>query len=283
VNELDSKVALVTGAGSPRGIGRAIVEALARMGARIVATDVEDPEPDVIHEVLGYKHGAKQGLDDTVAAAKALGVDARAIRADISDPEQVEELVTQAEKAFGRVDILVNVAGGSWGSNRVGEYEPEQWLDTIKVNLYGTFLTTRFVLPVFERQRGGVIVNVASIAAARACEMVSAYSAAKAGVVALTRDVAIEYGPQGIRANAVLPGDIQTDFLAMDFRGSATLLGLPEEKVVQQATEASPLKRLGAPNDVAELVAFLCTDRASYLTGLAIPVTGGKELPWRPL
>jgi NAD(P)-dependent dehydrogenase (short-subunit alcohol dehydrogenase family) len=251
------------------------------MGSRIVASDVEEPLPDVIHEVLGYKHGAKQGLDDTVAAAQALGVEAIAIRADITVPEDVEQLVAQAEDAFGRIDSLVNVAGGSWGSNRVGEYEPEQWLDTIKVNLFGAFLTSRYVLPIFEKQRGGVIVNVASIAAERACEMVSAYSAAKAGLVALTRDIAVEYGPQGIRANAVLPGDIQTDLLAMEFKGMATMMGVAEDRIVEQAVAASPLRRLGIPADVAELVAFLCTDHASFLTGLAIPVTGGKELPWR--
>ncbi|MFA6243553.1 MAG: SDR family NAD(P)-dependent oxidoreductase [Candidatus Hydrogenedentales bacterium] len=281
MKDFENKVALVTGAGSPRGIGRAVVETLARMGSRIVASDVEEPLPDVIHEVLGYKHGAKQGLDDTVAAAQALGVEAIAIRADITVPEDVEQLVAQAEDAFGRIDSLVNVAGGSWGSNRVGEYEPEQWLDTIKVNLFGAFLTSRYVLPIFEKQRGGVIVNVASIAAERACEMVSAYSAAKAGLVALTRDIAVEYGPQGIRANAVLPGDIQTDLLAMEFKGMATMMGVAEDRIVEQAVAASPLRRLGIPADVAELVAFLCTDHASFLTGLAIPVTGGKELPWR--
>lgn len=283
MRDLEGKVALVTGAGSPRGIGRAIVEALARLGARIVASDVEDPLPDVIHDVLGYKHGAKQGLDDTIAAAVALGVEAIAVRADVSVPESVEQLVERAEKAFGRIDILVNVAGGSWGSQRAGEYDPDQWLDTVNVNLYGTFLTMRHVLPVFEKQRGGIIVNIAAIAAHRACPMSSAYSAAKAGVVALTRDVAVEYGPQGIRANAVLPGDIQTDYLSMEFKGAATLLGCPDEKVKSAAVAASPLRRLGSPRDVAEVVAFLCTDRASYLTGLAIPVTGGKELPWRPL
>ncbi|MBX7258008.1 MAG: SDR family oxidoreductase, partial [Candidatus Hydrogenedentes bacterium] len=197
MRDLEGKVALVTGAGSPRGIGRAIVEALARLGARIVASDVEDPLPDVIHDVLGYKHGAKQGLDETVAAAQALGVEAVAFRADICVPEDVEQLVANAASAFGHIDILVNVAGGSWGSQRVGEYEPDQWLDTLKVNLYGTFLTTRYVLPLFEKQRGGVVINIAAIAAERACEMVSAYSAAKAGVVALTRDIAVEYGPQG--------------------------------------------------------------------------------------
>ena len=245
VGEFDGKVALVTGAGSPRGMGRAIVEALARGGARIVASDVATARPDVLQEIMGYKYGADQGLDDTVAAARQLGVEAMAIRADVTLPDEVEALVNGAVKAFGRLDILVNVAGGSWGSNRVSDYEPEQWMDTIKVNLFGTFLTTRAALAAFERQGGVVIVNIASIAAARAHEMVSAYSASKAGVVALTRDVAAEYGPQGVRANAVLPGDIDTDMLAMEFKGMATLHDVSVEKVAEDSSNATPLRRLG--------------------------------------
>ncbi len=281
VSELDGRVAIVTGAGSPRGMGRAIVEALARGGARIVASDVGTPQPDVLHEIMGYKYGADQGLDSTVNAAKALGVDAIAVRADVTNPEEVEALIVAAVGTFKRIDILVNVAGGSWGSNRVGEYEPEHWLETIKVNLFGTFLTTRYALPVFERQGGGVIVNIASVAAIRAHEMVSAYSAAKAGVIAFTRDVANEYGPQGVRANAILPGDIDTELLAMEFKGMATLHEKSVEEVAAESAGATPLRRLGLPTDVADLVAFLCSDRSSFLTGLAIPVTGGKELPFR--
>ncbi len=281
MKELEGRVAIVTGAGSPRGMGRAIVEALAREGAAIVASDVAAVEPDPIMEMTGYAYGADQGLDQTLDAAQGLGVPAIAVRADVTSPEDVERLVAEAVKAFGRLDILVNVAGGSWGSNRVGDYEPDQWLKTIRVNLFGAFLTTKFCLPHFEAQGKGAIVNIASVAAIRAHDMVSAYGASKAGLVQFTRDVAFEYGPSGVRANAVLPGDINTDMLAMEFRGMAMLSGASEEDLAEQSAALTPLRRLGQPGDVAELVAFLASDRASFLTGLAIPVTGGKELPFR--
>lgn len=280
MNELEGRVAVVTGAGSPRGIGRAVVEALARQGANIVATDVATPEPDVIMQALGYEYGASQGLNDTADAARKLGADALAVCADVTSPADVEAMVNAAKDRFGHVDVLVNVAGGSWGSNRVGDYEPDMWLKTLHVNLYGTFLTTKYCLPLLEVQ-GGVIVNIASIAALRSHDMVSAYGAAKAGVVQFTRDVANEYGPQGIRANAVLPGDIQTDMLDMEFKGVAMLSDSTPEDVAAKSAEGAPLRRLGKPHDVANVVAFLCSDRASFLTGLAVPVTGGKELPFR--
>jgi NAD(P)-dependent dehydrogenase (short-subunit alcohol dehydrogenase family) len=281
MGELSGRVAIVTGAGNPRGIGRAIAEALAAAGADLCVSDIAKGDPDAVMEALGYQFGADQGLDETTSAVREQGVDALAVAADVTQPEEVEQLVKQALQHFGQLDILVNVAGGSWGSNRVGEYEPEHWLKTLHVNLYGAFLTTRACLPQFENQGRGVIVNIASVAAIRSHEFTSAYSAAKAGLVQFTRDVATEYGPQGIRANAILPGDIDTDLLKMEFRGMSALLGMSEEEVAEMSSSGTPLRRLGQPQDVAHLAAFLCSDRASFLTGLAIPVTGGKELPFR--
>lgn len=281
MKELEGRVAIVTGAGSPRGMGRAICEALAGLGARIVASDLDKPSPDPVQQALGYEYGADQGLDETVEAARQVGVEAIGVRANVTEPDDVKQLVAQAIDAFGQLDILVNVAGGTWGSNRIADYDPGQWLDTLKVNLFGIFLTTKFALPHLEAQGKGAIVNIASIAAERYHEMMSAYSASKAGVVAFTREVAAEYGPKGVRANAVLPGDIQTDMYAMECKGVAMLHGTSEEEVVKASAESTPVRRIGHPADVAELVAFLCTDRASFLTGLAIPVTGGKELPFR--
>ncbi|NIA15004.1 MAG: SDR family oxidoreductase [Nitrospiraceae bacterium] len=280
MKELEGKVAIVTGAGSPRGMGRATCEALADMGARIAASDLGNPEPDPVQQALGYAYGAGQGLDETVESAKALGVDAIGIRADVTSPEEVESLVAQTVDALGRLDIVVNVAGGTWGSNTVQDYDPAHWLNTIKVNLFGTFLTTKFALPRFEAG-GGCIVNIASIAAERSLEMASAYGAAKAGIVQFTKDVAVEYGPQGVRANALLPGDIRTDLYAMECKGNAMLRGITEDEFIAECATLTPLRRIGLPKDVADVVAYLCTDRAAYLTGLAIPVTGGRELPLR--
>ena len=173
---LQGRTALVTGAASPRGMGRAIVETLAAQGACVAASDIARPEPDPVMEALGYQYGAKQGLEETVAAARERGAEAEAICADVASPEDVEALVAQTVARFGGVDILVNVAGGSWGSNRVGGYDPEQWLRTVRVNLYGPFLTTRFSLPHMEKAGKGVIINIASVAAIRTHEMLSAYA-----------------------------------------------------------------------------------------------------------
>ena len=280
MKELEGKVAIVTGAGSPKGIGRAVVEALAREGARIVATDIGKSDPDPVMEALGYDYGASRGLSETVAAAEGLGVEAAGIEADITNEEDVAALVKQTRDRFGGVDILVNVAGGAWGSNRVADYEADQWMKTVKVNLFGTFLMTRACLGIMEN-KGGSIVSISSIAATRAHEMMSAYGASKAGIAQLMRDVAVEYGPQGVRANALLPGDIQTDMLEMELKGMGMMLGSTPEEMAEMSASSTPLRRLGLPQDVAELAAFLCSDRASWLTGLAIPVTGGKHLLFR--
>jgi len=279
--DLKGKCAIVTGCASPGGIGRAIVEALAVQGVNVCCSDIAAPQPDFLMEAMGYTYGAEQGLSATVDAAKSHGVHALAVTADVTDAEQVEAMVKQAHAQLGRIDILVNVAGGSWGSNRVAEYEPQEWLKTLHINLYGTFLTIKFALGYMENQGSGAIVNIASIAAERSHDMVSAYGAAKAGVVQFTRDVATEYGPSGIRANALLPGDINTDMLKMEFRGMGMLLEMGEDEVAALSAQSTPLRRLGEAKDVANTAVFLCSDAASFLTGLAIPVTGGKQLPFR--
>lgn len=278
---LAGKVAVVTGAGSPRGMGRAIVEALAAEGVHIAASDVGSPEPDPLMQMMDYRYGADEGLDATVEAAKALGVEAIGVRADVSDPEEVEALIAATASRLGGPDILVNVAGGSWGSNRTGDYDPEQWMKTVEINLFGTFLTTHYALPKMEAQGWGSIVNIGSMAAVRSHPMLSAYGAAKAGVAQFTRDVATEYGPQGIRANCLLPGDIRTDMFAMECKGMAMMLGMSEDEVAQLSAETAPLKRLGEVADIAGLVVFLCSKQASFLTGLSIPVAGGKDLPFK--
>jgi len=279
--ELAGRTAIVTGAGSPRGMGRAIVEALAGMGANIVASDTPRPAPDPVMEALAYRYGAGEGLEQSVAAAKANGVDAIAAPGDITDAGDMKGLANAAMDAFGRIDILVNVAGGSWGSNRITDYEPEDWMKTIRTNLFGTFLATQACLQIMENQGAGAIVNIASIAGARAHEMLSAYGASKAGIVQFTRDIAFESGPKGVRANALLPGDIDTDMYRMEARGYAMMHGATEDDFIAQSATTTPVGRIGLPRDVADLTAFLCTDRAAFLTGLAVPVTGDRELPFR--
>ncbi len=279
---LKDKVALVTAAGSPLGMGRAIIDALTSEGVHIIACDMspEEDEGGVPMMGLGGDPVAR-GLSEAVTAAKAKGVDAIEARADFSEPDEVEALILRARSHFGQVDLLVNVAGECWGANRVGEYDVDAWRRTMDVNLYGVFLTTRYVLPLMEERGGGCIVNVSSIAAERSHPMLSAYGAAQAGVAQFTRDVATEYGASGIRANAILAGDIRTDAFAKECKGMAALLGMSGEEVAQMSAETAPLRRLGDVADVARLVLFLASDAASFLTGLCVPVTGGRELPFK--
>lgn len=278
MGELDGRVAIVTGAGNPRGMGRAIALHLASQGARIVVSDVAAASPDELQQALGYSYGAALGLEGTVQEVKERGSEAVAVEGDVTDPVDVERVVQAAVETFGRIDILVNVAGGAWGSALISDYDPDLWMKTLKVNLFGAFLTTKFALPHLAGSGHGAIVNISSVAAIRPGEYTSAYDASKAGLVALTRSVAVEWGPQGVRANALLPGDIQTDLLSFEYRAVGMLMGTGEEDVAKRSAEATPVRRLGGTADVAELVGFLCSDRAAYLTGLAIPVTGGREL-----
>ena len=279
--ELAGRTAIVTGAGSPRGMGRAIVETLAGMGANIVASDTPRPAPDPVMEALQYKYGADEGLEETVAAAKERGVEAIAAPGDITDQDDMKGMAKTAMDTFGRIDILVNVAGGAWGSNRITDYDPEDWMKTIRTNLFGTFLATNACLQFMENQGAGAIVNIASIAGVRSLEMLSAYGASKAGIIQFTRDIAVESGPKGVRAYALMPGDIDTDMYRMEARGYAMMHGETEENFIAKSAGSTPMGRIGLPSDIAELTAFLCTDRAAFLTGLVIPVTGGKELAFR--
>lgn len=278
---LKDKVALVSGAGSPGGLGAAIVDALAEEGVHIFACDMAPEQDDDAPPSMLAADPIAQGLGEGVAAAKARGVDAISARADLSEPEEVEALVARARNHFGQVDILVNVAGGSWGANRVGEYDVDAWRRTMEVNLYGVFLMTREILPMMEQQGGGAIVNVSAIAALRSHPMASAYGAAQAGVAQFTRDVAAEYGPLGVRANAILAGDIRTGAYLAECTGMASLLGMSAEEVAQMSAETAPLRRLGEPGDVARLAVFLASKASSFLTGLCIPATGGRELPFK--
>ena len=273
---LEGKVALITGAGSPNGMGQAIALRLAKGGANIVVSDIEKGEPDPIQKNFGYEFGAFKGLDAAVSKIETLGRKAIAITADVTKSEDVKALVKSAKKHFGRIDILVNVAGGAWGPALIKDYEESAFIKTFDVNMFGTFRMCKYALPYIIRKKG-TIINISSIAATQAGEYFSAYSASKAAVKIFTETLAIEYGPRGLRAFALLPGMIETDMGDFELKATSSGLNIPLEEVIKMYTEATPLRCFGKPMDVANLVAFLCSDEASFLTGLSIPVTGGLE------
>ena len=245
--DLQDRVVVVTGAG--RGIGRTIAETFAQDGASVVALDV--------------------GADDLArleADLSARGATVAPMRCDVRDAAAVDAVVSRAMQRFGRVDVLINNAGINV-EGRLEELDAAAWDRCFEVNVRGTFTTCRAVAPVMKQQRSGRILNAASFAAIVPSIGASAYAASKAAVVQFTRTIAGELGPWGITANSYAPGMIPT---AMN--GFAELDPTEQAKKLDTLT----LRRWGAAQDVANLLCFLASDLASYITGTLVDVSGGK-------
>ena len=246
----DGKVVLITGAG--RGIGREIALAFGTQGAIIAANDI-----------------TPINLDETISQLEAVGAVAKDFVTDISKKMPVQSMVAQVLDQWERIDILVNNAGVEPHAPLL-ELDAWDWQRTLDVNLSGAFYTTQSVGRVMREQGAGVIVNIASIAGrAHGLKDRSAYVASKMGLIGLTREAARELAPFNIRVNAVCPGVIATEMTA-DLRQN--------EAMVARWLEDIPQNRLGQPQEVAGIVMFLCSEAASYITGQAINVDGGKVM-----
>jgi len=276
---LEGKVALITGAGSPNGIGHAIALELAINGADIVVSDIEKGEPDNFQKMFGYEFGAHKGLNEAVSKINSLGRKALAITADITKTEDVKTLVKSALKEFGRLDIVVNVAGGAWGPALIKDYDENLFIKTFDVNMFGTFRICKYALPYLIKKKG-TIVNISSIAVNIHSEYLSAYDTSKAAIKTFTECLAVEYGPKGVRSFAILPGNVETDMLEFELKATSSVLNIPVEKLKEMDKKTNPLRRWAKPIDIARVVVFLCSDGASYLNGLSIPVTGGLEFAY---
>jgi 3-oxoacyl-[acyl-carrier protein] reductase len=240
--DLDGKTALVTGGG--KGIGLAISRALAAMGAKVV---------------VNYR-------SDKVAAEEAAGSmpGATAYQADVSEPTQVDAMV----KAIGRVDVLVNNAGAVRDKLLI-QMSPPDWEELIRTDLLSAFATTRAaIMSGMMRARWGRIVNISSIVGLTGNAGQSNYAAAKAGLIGFTKSVAREYGSRNITCNAVAPGYVRTELTT----GSLT------DEMVGELVKMTPIKREGTADDIGALVAFLCSERAGFITGQVIAVDGGLSL-----
>ncbi len=246
--EFHGKVALITGAGS--GIGRATALAFARAGARVAVADV-----------------TVAGGEETVRQITAAGGEARFVRCDVSKGAEVERMVAETVAAFGRLDCAFNNAGVEGAQAPTADSTPDNWDRVIGVNLSGVYYCLRAEIPALLRGGGGAIVNCASVAGLVGFAGSAAYTASKHGVLGLTRAAALEYATQGIRVNAVCPGVIQTPMIER-FTGNN-----PQAQAAMVALE--PIGRVGRPEEIADAVLWLCSERASFMVGHALAVDGG--------
>jgi NAD(P)-dependent dehydrogenase (short-subunit alcohol dehydrogenase family) len=249
---LKGRTAIVTGAGSKRGIGRSIALALAEQGADVVVCDLN-----------------LQGAKETAAEAATKGVKTDAFRCDVVNEKDIAEVVKQTVAKFGKIDILVNNAGITQPVKVLDTSEAD-WDRVISVNLKGTFLFSKAVLPTMIAHKYGRIVNMSSVSAKRGGGVFGGahYSAAKSGILAFGKALSREVAPDGITINAVAPGIVATDI-----RG-----GVEDEETQKKMTSDIPCRRMATPEDIAAAVCFLASDEAGYITGEEIDVNGGSHM-----
>jgi len=242
------KVALVAGGGS--GIGRATCELFAARGGAVVVADIDHVSAKATAEGIARK-GAK----------------AEACACDVTRWDQVQGAMEMARRTFGRLDVLINCAG-ILRAHLLEETPEEEWNEVLQVNLTGAFLLTKAAMAVMRQQKGGSIVHIASRMAIRVKEGHGAYAAAKAGILQLTQMAALEGAPHGIRVNCVCPGFIDTPM---------TRSGYGEE-AFEAWSKVCPIGRAGRADEVARAMLFLASDEASFITGMALPVDGGRTI-----
>lgn len=250
MGRLEGKVSLITGAGS--GIGQAMAVLFAREGSKVAAADI-----------------SVEGGQETVRRIRAEGGEAEFFQVDVSSAEQVRRMIDAVIARFGRIDILCNNAGIGVAATVVDTSE-EDWDRVIDVDLKGVFLGCKYVIPHMLRQGGGVIVNTASVAGMVGVLNRAAYCAAKAGVIGLTKSIAVDFVTRGIRANCVCPGTVESPWIEK-------ILAQQPDPVAerQRMIERQPMGRMGKPEEIAAAALYLASDEAAFVTGTELVIDGG--------
>ena len=258
---LQDKIAIVTGAGHPKGIGYAIAVKLAEQGAVVVVTDLANTEEE---------------LTQLVGEIQAIGSEGLAIAVDVTRSEQISACVTQVIEKYGRIDILANNAGVGVGSVNFLECTEQDWDLTLAVNVKGVVNFCKAVLPKMVEQKKGSIVNTGSLSSLRHIPQIPvSYTASKHAVIGITKQIAQEFGAYNIRCNAICPGSVDTQMRDTVMEIMSKEMGVTREQAEEEENAVISLGRAARPEEVGAVVAFLAGDQASYLTGVALPVDGG--------
>lgn len=260
IQSLNGKVAIVTGAGHPEGIGRACARKLAAYGAKVVISDLTENDD----------------LQSFEAECANLGTQGLSLVCDVTRAQQTDETVRETIQKFGQVDILVNNAGVGVGQPDFLQTSDKDWDISLNVNLRGVVNMCKAAIPHLQNQGSGSIVNIASLSGLGAIAGIPAcYTASKFAVVGLTKQLALELAPKNIRCNAVCPGSVRTQMMKIAMENLAEFEGITVEEAEGLEAGTIPLGRAADPDEIAEFVALLASDAGRYMTGVALPVAGG--------
>ena len=279
--DLNGKVAIITGAGGRHGIGRAIALRLAQEGADVVVTDIQR---SLDHMRPADRQAGWRGLPSVVEEIEALGRQGLGLYSDVSDSAQVTDMVGRTLEQFGRIDILVNNAGSQPGPDRVlvVDLEESAFDEVMRVNVRGTYLCSKAVAQhMIGRGGGGKIIVISSGAGKRGRARFAAYCASKFALIGFTQSLAQELGEHKINVNAICPGLVdteRTDFIAAALAPEGQSAEEHRVLMIRERSEAIPLGRVAAGEDIARTAAFLASSESDYLTGLSISVAGGSEM-----
>ena len=267
--DMSGKIALVTGSGKKTGIGFAIAKRLSDEGAKVIISDV--------CKDIGVTDYARIGdFEELEKLASEIG--GHALVLDVSNQKTIDDAASKIKAEFGHLDYLVNNAGGAPSPQYLQYVDIEMWKKTLDINLNGTLLVTRGMIPLLQGREGAAIVNTASRAGKKPRDFAGAYCTAKSGVIMITKVFALELAGLGIRVNAICPGQVDTDLERWSWELESKILQKDVDKIIDEEKKSIPLGRIGTPEEIAALVAFLLSDEARYITGQAINIDGGQLL-----